>query len=208
MTWIKICGITNLEDARRAISCGADALGFIFAPSPRKTDPLKVREIVRHIPPGVFKVGVFVNEDLRVVERIAGECDLDFLQLHGEEPPEYCRQAPLPVVKGIRVKDRESLQMAERYPMTFLLLDSWVPDRAGGTGKTFSWEIAREIRQKRNFILSGGLTAENVAEAIQQLHPMGVDANSGVEQMPGVKDPDKLAHFIRMVREADASGRS
>lgn len=208
MTWIKICGITNLEDARRAISCGADALGFIFAPSPRKTDPFKVREIVRHLPPGVFKVGVFVNEDLRVVEQIAGECDLDFLQLHGEESPEYCRQAPLPVVKGIRVKDRESLQMAERYPMAFLLLDSWAPDRAGGTGKTFSWEIAREIRQKRNFILSGGLTAENVAGAIQQLHPMGVDANSGVERMPGVKDPDKLAHFIRKVREADGSSRS
>ncbi len=205
MTWIKICGITNLEDALRAISCGADALGFIFAPSPRKIDPLRVQEIVHHLPPGVLKVGVFVNEDLRVVEQIAGKCDLDFLQLHGEESPEYCRRAPLPVVKGIRIKDRESLQVAERYPMTFLLLDSWAPDRAGGTGKTFAWEIAREIRQKRNFILSGGLSAENVAGAIQQLHPMGVDANSGIEKKPGVKDPEKLAHFIRKVRETDAS---
>lgn len=207
MTWIKICGITNLEDARRAISCGADALGFIFAPSPRKTEPSKVREIVGHLPPGVFKVGVFVNEDLRVVRQIAGACDLDFLQLHGDESPEYCRKAPLPVIKAIRVKDRQSLQVVERYPMTFLLLDSWAADRAGGTGKTFSWEIARQIRGKRNFILSGGLAAENVAEAIHQLQPMGVDANSGVEKMPGVKDPDKLAHFIEKVREADASCR-
>jgi phosphoribosylanthranilate isomerase len=208
MTWIKICGITDLEDARLAIACGADALGFIFAPSPRRVDPSRVEKIVRLLPPGVFKVGVFVNEDPRRVLQIAGQCDLDFLQLHGEESPEYCRQVPLPVLKAIRVRDRESLQIAERYPMTFLLLDAWAPDRAGGTGKTFPWEIAREIRQKKNFILSGGLTAENVAEAIRELRPMGVDANSGVEKKPGVKDPVKVAHFIKKAREAEASDRS
>jgi phosphoribosylanthranilate isomerase len=207
MTWIKICGITNIDDALEAVSLGADALGFIFAPSPRQIDDAAARDILGHLPRSTWKVGVFVNEELKKVERIAEDCSLDAVQLHGQEPPEYCRQISLPVIKAIAVKDVESLKEMERYFFSSILLDAWSTDRAGGTGKTFCWEMALEARKKRNFILSGGLNPLNVYQAIEKLRPIGVDVCSGVERILGKKDRSKMIEFVREVRKADASTR-
>jgi len=207
MTLIKICGITNVEDALEAVSLGVDALGFIFAPSPRRIDDLAARDIIRHLPPPIWKVGVFVNEELGNMRRIAESCGLDAVQLHGQEPPEYCRQIPLWVIKAIAVKDVGSLKEMERYPCASILLDAPGTDRAGGTGKTFSWENALEARKKRNFILSGGLNPMNVCPAVQKLRPFGVDVCSGVEKIAGKKDRSKMIEFVKEVRRADESAR-
>ncbi len=207
MTWIKICGITNVQDALEAASLGVDALGFIFAPSPRRIEPSAAREIIGCLPPSVLKVGVFVNDELPEVQRIADYCGLNTVQFHGQETPEYCRQVSLPVIKAVRVKNLESLQEMEKYPFASILLDAWSPDQAGGTGKPFGWEMALEARQKRNFILSGGLNPMNVYQAIQMLKPIGVDVCSGVEKTPGEKDGNKMKEFIKEVRRADGSTR-
>jgi len=207
MTWIKICGITNLEDALNAVSLGVDALGFIFAASPRRVDPLRVQEMVRHLSPSIWKVGVFVNEELKKVRQIAEDCGLNTLQFHGQEPPEYCHRVHLPVIKAIGVKDANSLKEMGRYPFASILLDAWSADRAGGTGKTFSWDMAREARQQRNFILSGGLNPQNVFTAVRDLRPQGVDVCSGVEKILGKKDRGKMAEFVKEVKKADESTR-
>jgi len=207
MTFIKICGITNIDDALEAVSLGVDALGFIFAPSPRRVNDSAAREIIRHLPFSIWKVGVFVNEELKQVRRIAADCGLDAVQLHGQEPLEYCRQIPLWVVKAIGVKDAGSLKEMERYPCASILLDAPGTDRAGGTGKAFCWEIALEARKERNFILSGGLNPMNVYQAVQKVRPIGVDVCSGVEKNPGKKDRSKMIEFVKEVRRADESTR-
>jgi phosphoribosylanthranilate isomerase len=205
MTLIKICGITNIDDALEAVSLGVDALGFIFAPSPRRIDDSAARDMIRHLPSSIWKVGVFVNEEVERVRRIAQDCGLDAVQLHGQESPEYCRQIPLGVVKAIGVKDVGCLKEIERYSCFSILLDAPGTDRAGGTGKTFCWEIALEARKKRNFILSGGLNPTNVYPAVQEIRPFGVDVCSGVEKIPGKKDRSKMIEFIKEVRRADES---
>ena len=207
MTYIKICGMTNLQDALQAAALGVDALGFIFAPSPRKIDPSVAREIISHLPPSIEKVGVFVNEDLGQVKRIADLCGLDALQFHGQETPEYCRQVSLRVIKAIRMKDSQSLREIQAYPFASVLLDAYSPGRAGGTGEAFNWEWAREARRKGNFILSGGLDPGNVYRAIHLLDPMGVDVCSGVERIPGRKDPLKTMEFVKEIRRADETTR-
>lgn len=205
MTWIKICGITNIQDALEAASLGVDALGFIFAPSPRRVEPFVAREIIGHLPESVLKVGVFVNEDLAEVLRIANYCGLDMIQLHGQETPEYCLKVALPVIKAIRVKDNESLKEMEKYPFASILLDAWSPEQAGGTGKTFHWEMAVEARKKINFILSGGLNPGNVRQAVRILRPLGVDVCSGVERSAGKKDLFKMTDFVKEVKKTDES---
>jgi len=207
MTWIKICGITNLKDALDAHALGVNALGFIFAPSPRRVEPDVAPKIIRAIPKNLLKVGVFMNEELEEVLRVADYCGLDILQFHGQEPPEYCRQVSIPVIKAIVVKEAESLREIERYAFASILLDACGPGQAGGTGRTFSWELALEARKKRNFILSGGLNPQNVYRAIQMLRPMGVDVCSGVEKVPGVKDRGKMMEFVKEVRKADETAR-
>jgi len=203
MTWIKICGITNEEDALLAASLEIDALGFIFAPSPRRVDPSVVEQIVRQLPAFFFKVGVFVNQDLSEVEEIASRCNLNGLQFHGEEPPGYCQHFSLPVMKAIRIKGPESLRNIDFYANVPILLDTYHPTKAGGTGDPFPWEIAIKAKEKRNFVLSGGLTPENVREAIKKIGPLGVDVSSGVERVPGKKDFLKMAEFVKEVRKAD-----
>ncbi len=204
-TWVKICGMTNVEDALEAASWGADALGFIFAPSPRRVDPSAARDIIHRLPPAVLKVGVFVNEALREVRRLVDYCGLNMVQFHGQETPEYCRQVSLPVIKAVRVKSRESLQEMELYPFASILLDAWNPQKAGGTGKPFCWDLALEAGPTRNFILSGGLNPDNVYEAIQKVRPRGVDVCSGVEKVPGKKESAKVRAFLKEVQKADAS---
>jgi phosphoribosylanthranilate isomerase len=207
MTWIKICGITNIEDGLRAASLGVDALGFVFATSPRRVEPDVARKIIRAIPTPPLKVGVFVNEDLDEVLRLIDYCGLKVLQFHGEEPSEYCQAFSLPIIKALRIKDLESLKDMERYPETILLLDTYSPVQAGGTGNPFSWEIALKAKEKQNFILSGGLTQENIGEAISKVRPWGIDVSSGVEMVPGRKDHLKMNDFVKEVRRADEKTR-
>ncbi len=207
MTWIKICGITNLTDAKETADLGVNALGFIFAASPRRVDPPSAREIIGQLPSSVMKVGVFVDEKAAEIRRIAEYCGLDIVQLHGQESPADCRAVALPLIKAIRVRDKMSLEEMERYAFAPILLDAWSRHRAGGTGKTFSWKIALRVRQKKSFILSGGLSPKNVYQAIGLLHPWGVDVCSGVEMAPGKKDLSKMTEFVKEVQKADGATR-
>jgi phosphoribosylanthranilate isomerase len=193
-TKIKICGITRLEDALMAADLGADALGFIFAPSPRQVVPEIAREIISLLPPFVNSVGVFVDEEQESVREIAAYCKLDLVQLHGNESSGYCKALGLKALKVIRVKDEKSIESMASYRGTVqgFLLDTYVKGLPGGTGKTFNWELAKQAKKYGPVILSGGLTPDNICEAIEKVKPYGVDVNSGVEASPGIKDPDKL----------------
>ncbi|MBM4322962.1 MAG: phosphoribosylanthranilate isomerase [Deltaproteobacteria bacterium] len=203
MTWIKICGITNIENAFEASFLGVDALGFIFAPSQRRVEPSIAKKIIRPLPKTLLKVGVFVDEDPKEVMRIIDYCALDALQFHGQEPPEYCQKFFHPVLKAIRIKNLDSLREIENYRNVTILLDSYSPHQAGGTGNPFSWDIALRAKERGTFVLSGGLNPNNVGEAIKKVKPWGVDVCSGVEMLPGKKDSSKMAEFIRRVRETD-----
>jgi phosphoribosylanthranilate isomerase len=201
-TRIKICGITTVDDALCAVDAGADALGFVFhEKSPRYVKPLKVQRIVSALPPFVTTVGLFVNqpgEKIRQIMRLTG---LQVVQLHGDEPPEACRLEPYQVIKALRVKDESSLTGAEDYPASALLLDTWSGKQYGGSGRCFDWQLARDLRTRVPLILAGGLTPENVAEAIRQVGPYGVDVSSGVEDSPGRKNRAKIFQFVNAVRE-------
>jgi phosphoribosylanthranilate isomerase len=206
-TRIKVCGITGIDDARAAVAAGADALGFIFVDqSPRNTDPELVRDIVRRLPPFVDAVGVFVDADPIRVAEIAQFCRLNLVQLHGNEPPDYCLNLKVGVVKAFRVGPGFSAGQLAPYAegVRAFLLDTYHPEMAGGTGKTFDWNLVRELgTAPRPVILAGGLKPENVAMAIEQVRPYAVDVNSGVESSPGRKDTERLERFVRLVRETD-----
>lgn len=201
---IKICGMTNTKDATAAAELGADAVGFIFAPSPRQVSPEKAREIIMALPPFVQVVGVFVDEDPEKVASTAAFCRLDLLQFHGKESPAYCRGFEQRVIKGVRVQSRGSLEECSEYKgvVDALLLDTYVPGKHGGTGLTFDWNLALKAKKYGRIILAGGLNPDNVAEAISVARPYAVDAGSGLEQEPGVKDHEKMARLIQAVRHA------
>jgi phosphoribosylanthranilate isomerase len=209
MTRVKICGITNLEDAQVAVQFGADLLGFVFyPPSPRYVTPEGVREIVPQIRPISnlqsstsipHFVGVFVDQGPEVVAHILDFCGLNYAQLHGAEPPETVTtlmERKLGVIKAFRVRDEASLAQIERYRATAYLLDTYVPGQPGGTGHHFDWTLAVRAVKYGPVILAGGLTPDNVAEAVRTIHPWGVDVSSGVEAEPGRKDHDRLRRFI------------
>jgi phosphoribosylanthranilate isomerase len=198
MVRVKICGITTLEDALTAINAGADALGFVFySASPRHILPEQAAEIIRNLPPFVQTVGLFVDQELTVVNTTADQCSLDIVQLHGAETPEYCALVRRRVIKAFRVKDISILDSLPRYQVSGYLLDAWSPVAHGGTGKTFNWEIAAEaVKRGRCIILAGGLTPDNVAESIRLVCPYGVDVSSGVESAPGRKDAAKIKYFV------------
>jgi phosphoribosylanthranilate isomerase len=197
MVKIKICGITNLEDALAAVDAGADALGFVFHPaSPRHIFPEQAAAIIHHLPPFVHAVGLFVDEDLETVNSTANLCGLDLVQLHGSESPSYCNSVQRRVIKAFRIKDITSLEPTKYYHVTSFLLDAWSPIAHGGTGQTFNWEIAAYAATSGRIILAGGLTPDNVAEAVRQVQPYAVDVSSGVECAPGHKDADKIKKFI------------
>lgn len=200
---IKICGITNLNDALAALDAGADALGFVFYDrSPRHVAVDAAAEIIRQLPPFAAKVGVFVNATEETVRQTVAKCGLGTLQFHGEESPEFCRKfSPLKVIKAFRVKDAASLRQLEVYETDAWLLDSYAPDQRGGTGATFNWRLACEAGESgRPIILAGGLTPENVAEAVHEVWPYAVDVSSGVESAPGRKDHAMIRDFIAAVR--------
>lgn len=202
---IKICGITNREDAWTALDAGADALGFVFyAKSPRAVTPAVARTIIRDLPPFVVTVGVFVNEDPAIVRDAMDQCGLALAQLHGDETPAYCESLGRPVVKAIRVKDRGAfLALAEyqgRAGVRGFLLDAFSEEAYGGTGRLSDWQLAAEAAKTASIVLAGGLTVENVADAVKAVRPYGIDVSSGVESAPGRKDASKVAAFIRAAR--------
>ncbi|PLX78390.1 MAG: phosphoribosylanthranilate isomerase [Desulfuromonas sp.] len=202
MVRVKICGITNEADALHAVACGADALGFVFfAKSPRCVDVARVRAIVDCLPPLVATVGLFVNETVETVNRTVAAAGIDVVQLHGDETPEDCRKIERPVIKALRVKGRETVAESGLYPVRGILLDAWHPDKFGGTGSSFDWTLAAEVSSEVPLILAGGLTPENVADAIRAVNPYAVDVSSGVESAPGKKDPEKVAAFIANARK-------
>ena len=203
MVKIKICGITCLEDALVAIDAGADALGFVFFPkSPRHVFPEQAAAIIRRLPPFVQTVGLFVDEDPETINRTADQCGLDIVQLHGGESPAFCDSVRRRVIKVFRVKDMASLDPMGGYRVSAFLLDAWSPAAHGGTGQTFNWEIAAHAAEAGRIILAGGLTPDNVAGAVRQVRPYGVDVSSGVEAAPGQKDPAKVREFIRNAKDA------
>ena len=201
-TKIKICGITNIEDALFAAEAGADALGFVFyEKSPRYVSPETVDQIISMLPPFVTTVGLFVNAGGEVIETTVRLSGINVIQLHGDETPEECGFAPHPVIKAVRVKDAGSLAGVERYPVSALLLDAWNDQQYGGTGESFDWQLVRNLTGKLPLVLAGGLNPDNVAEAIRVVAPYAVDVSSGVEISPGKKDHDKIRKFIQQVRQ-------
>src|ERR1043165_5905149 len=196
---IKICGMTNLDDALAAVDAGAHALGFMFyEASPRCLTHRAAADIIRALPPFVAKVGVFVNPSSEGVAQAIAECGLDTLQFHGDETPEFCLGFGLKTIKAFRIRAAESLQALAAFPTDAWLLDSFVAGQLGGTGAQFNWEWSAEAARagQRKILLAGGLTPENVARAVQQVRPYGVDVSSGVESKPGKKDAQKMKSFI------------
>lgn len=201
MVRVKICGITNLEDARLAVEAGADALGFIFVEgTPRFVTPERAAAIVSALPPFVTPVGVFWDHPPGHVKAVARACGLRALQFHGEEPPEALADYGMPVIKTIKVEHSRDLDQMNGYRVAAFLLDSPARWSEGETRQPIQWELAREAAPRGRIILSAGLTPDTVAQAIRVAHPYGVDVNSGVEAMPGKKDPEKVRRFIRAAK--------
>jgi phosphoribosylanthranilate isomerase len=202
---VKICGITNLPDGTAAAEAGADALGFVFYDhSPRRISVEAAAGLIRQLPPFVMKVGVFVNAPADLVLRAVRECGLNLLQFHGDEPPEYCLQFGLMSMKAFRIRDAASLQALSGYHTDAWLLDAYTPDKPGGTGETINWDLALEARGwGRPIFLAGGLTPENVGEAVRRARPYAVDVSSGVEAMPGRKDHAKVRAFIQAAKAVE-----
>lgn len=202
---LKICGITRQKDALLASSLGVHALGFIFFPrSPRYISPEKVREIISKIPPFVQTVGVFVDEEGERIRKIAKFCNLNLIQLHGQEPPSFCEELGLPTIKAIRIKDKGNLEAIPKYKhkVKGILLDTYKSSKLGGTGETFNWDLA--IKAKRfgiPIILAGGLRPDNIKSAIETVKPYGLDVNSGVEKAPGIKDEKLIKELIGIWKE-------
>ena len=202
---VKICGITNLPDAIAAAEAGADALGFVFYDqSPRHISVEAAAGLIRQLPPFVLKVGVFVNAPEDLVVRAARECGLNLLQFHGEESTDYCLQFGLMSMKAFRIRDAGSLQAVLDYDTDAWLFDAYTPGKPGGTGETFNWDLALHARDwGRPIFLAGGLTPENVGEAVRRARPYAVDVSSGVEAAPGKKDHAKVRAFIQAAKAVE-----
>jgi phosphoribosylanthranilate isomerase len=202
MVKVKICGVTRVEDAAGAAAAGAAAIGLNFYPgSSRCVSVARAREIVAVLPSGVCPVGVFVNQPRVRVAEIAAAVGLRALQFHGDEIPGDCAGWSVKIIKAIRARDRAALAAAALYPVDFILLDAYVEGRPGGTGRAFAWEWASECDRSR-LILAGGLTPDNVAEAVRIVRPLAVDVASGVEREPGVKDAELIRRFITNAQTA------
>jgi phosphoribosylanthranilate isomerase len=197
--FVKICGITRAVDADVAVEAGANALGFIFWPnSPRFVDPYSARAIAGTLPPFVVPVGVFVNQPVEYVKGVAALVGLGAVQLHGDEDAAYLARVRQPVIKAVSVSDASD-QLDQWSPRTMLLLDVRDPVARGGTGRTIDWAAAASIAKRRRSLLAGGLTPDNVAEAITLVQPYGIDVSSGVERSPGVKDPARIRALFEAV---------
>ena len=207
---VKVCGITNAEDALDAVDAGADALGFIFyEKSPRYVVPAVAARIIAGLPPLITPVGVFVNEGLATVRSIMDTCGLAMAQLHGDESASYCLELARPAMKALRLKNRGSLLALAEYQgrggVRGFVLDTFSELAYGGTGQVTDWGLAAEVAKSTPILLAGGLTPENVTEAIRTVHPYGVDVSSGVESAPGKKDHVKVHAFLKAVRVVSSS---
>jgi phosphoribosylanthranilate isomerase len=204
-TQVKICGITNLADAQAAVEAGADALGFIFYNnSPRHMTISAAAEIFKMSKLRIMRVGVFVNASKDFVLQAVTECGLSLLQFHGDEPPGFCTQFDVMSMKAFRIRDAQSLKELPKYSTDAWLLDACSAENLGGTGGKFNWDLAVEAQKLgRPVFLAGGLTPENVADAVRLVKPFGVDVSSGVESSPGKKDHAKVQAFIRAVRSVE-----
>ena len=201
---VKVCGITNKDDAIECVKAGAHALGFIFfEKSPRYIPPERAREIILSLPPFVNKVGVFVNEDSKTIRHIKEYCLLDYIQLHGDEGIDICDLFQGRVIKAFRLKDELKFIEIEQYlpHVQGILLDTWSKTQYGGTGETFNWELAKKAKNffKVPLILAGGLSPKNIQDAIYEVRPFGVDVSSGLEKAPGVKDYDLIREFFHKI---------
>jgi len=204
-TRVKICGVTNVADALAAAEAGADMIGLMFYEhSPRCITLQTAVEISRALPPFVLRVGVFVNPAEELVLRALGDCNLSLLQFHGDEPSEFCMQFGLMSMKALRVRDAESLKALENFHTDAFLLDAYSKSGLGGTGEKFNWDLAVKAQKfGKPIFLAGGLTPENVADAVAKVRPFAVDVSGGVESAPGKKDHAKVKAFIQAVRNAD-----
>ena len=202
---IKICGITNREDALNAIALDVDAIGFIFYKnSPRYVTPERIEEFILDIPPFINTVGVFVNAEYEEINEVSQRCKLTGIQLHGNETPEFCTQFKLPIIKAIRVSESNDLTNIPKYKGTVngILLDTKVENVHGGTGRTFDWGLAIEAKEYETpLILSGGINATNISKALKLVNPYGIDLCSGVESEPGIKDYNKMQEVIEILNK-------
>ena len=203
MTKVKICGITNLGDAMAACRYGADALGFVFAKSPRKISSRKAAAIIKKLPSHIAKVGVFVDEDAKNILRIAKDCRLDCAQLHGGESINYCKglKKYIKIIKAVRLSGDKGLRGLKKYDVDAFLLDSYVKGKHGGTGTAFDWALAVKAKDAgKPVIIAGGLNHKNVGSAISKVRPYAVDASSGLERSPGRKDRSLVKKFIEAAK--------
>lgn len=199
MIYIKICGITEVDDAVRIAELGINALGFIFYPkSKRYVSPDKAKEIIDCLPPFINTVGVFVNEKKESVIDVLNRCPIDILQFHGDETPEYCMQFNKRFIKAFRVNKDFSFDVFLKFPASAFLLDSLVTGEYGGTGVVFDWDVAVKAKKYGKIILSGGLNPENLSSAVAKVNPYGVDISSGVEIKPGKKDISKVKEIVKI----------
>ena len=206
MTKIKICGITNLDDALAAADLGVDFLGFVFSEkSPRQIKIKNAIAIIKSLPSSVSTVGLFVDQEELAVKMIFDKCRLDYFQFHGGESPDYCKRIKEKgkVIKAFRIKGEQSIEDLANYDVEMYLLDAYNEDKFGGTGAVFDWDLAVKAKKyDRPIIIAGGLNPENVAQALQKVRPYGVDVSSGVEKSPGKKDTQLMKKFIQQVRSA------
>ncbi len=204
MTMVKICGITNAGDARVAAEAGADAVGLIFAESPRRVGIEGARRISIALPENIIRVGVFVDEEPAEVLRISRKVGLDLAQLHGDETPDTVtavRESGVKVMKALRVRDAASIDALDGYEADLFLLDAYSEKARGGTGERFDWRVAKSLRGRDNIVVSGGLGPENVHEAVEFFEPYGVDASSSLEDEPGRKNGERVRRFVLAARD-------
>lgn len=205
MIAVKICGITSLKDAEMAVNYSVPAIGLIFYPdSPRYVDPAEVEQWIDRIPDSVKKVGVFVNEQIDTINNITRQLKLEFIQLHGDESPEFCNGIIRPVIKVFRVGDEFDAIVLNGYDVHGFLFDTYKKGNPGGTGTRFNWDLIANLKTETPIILSGGLTPENVLNGIEAVNPAAVDVNSGVESVPGVKDEEKIKELFSVLEHSNS----
>jgi phosphoribosylanthranilate isomerase len=198
-----MCGFTRPEDVRAAVDAGADALGFVLTPSPRRVSPSLARALVRDVPPHILRVGVFVDEVTAEIANAAAAADLDRVQVHRADDPMLRDLFGTRLLVAFRARDDDVLDAIRDHGADTFLLDTYSPDLPGGTGRTFDWSLALRARDLGRLVLAGGLTPENVGRAVREIRPFGVDVSSGIEDAPGSKNAEAMRAFVRAVRDAD-----
>ncbi len=206
MIQTKVCGITNISDALFSIKCGASAIGFVFyKKSKRYISYNDAFDVIKYLPPGTAKIGVYVNEDAKMVNDSSKKLNLDYVQLHGDESATFCKDINFPIIKAFRIKDDSFKSQVLKYNVSVFLFDTFTKKDYGGTGKIFNWELIKQGFQ-RPFIHSGGLNINNVLDAINVTNPDAIDISSGLEDYPGKKDHEKIFEFFKLIRNTSKKG--